>query len=272
MKKQIIINCALIVALCAASINIFAQQAQPAKEKTKREKTKRESNSESWSSSGWGGEKVVGTGDVVTETRDVKDFTGVTSSISADIDLVQSSTFKVTVEGQKNILDLLETQVVGDKLKITFKKGYSMRYQKALKVHVEAPNFAYLGMAGSGNVSSNGALSGEKLEVSISGSGDFKLMQLQYSDVNVGISGSGDMNLGGSTERVEFKISGSGDLRAKELKAQTVNCRVSGSGNVACFAAKEFDAVVSGSGDVRYSGSPATVRKKVSGSGSIEAR
>ena len=115
-------------------------------------------------------------------------------------------------------------------------------------------------------------LKGEKLDIVLSGSGDFDLAQIQYGDVKVGISGSGNVGVGGSTEKVELTLSGSGDLKAKDLKAQSVRCRISGSGNVACFATQELDALVSGSGDVRYSGSPASVKKRVSGSGRVEAR
>ncbi len=276
MKKQIVFNLALIAALFTASFTASAQETPTAKKADKKEKTKKEYKERNddwgWNTSGWGGERVVGTGDAVTEDRDLRDFMGISSSISADIDLHQSATFKVTIEGQKNILDLLETVVTDGKLKISFKKGYSIKYKKALKIRVDAPNFAYLGMAGSGNVSSDGALSGEKLDVFISGSGDFNLMKLQYSDVKVSISGSGDMNLGGTVERAELTISGSGDLKARELQAQSVRCRVSGSGNIACSAAKELDALISGSGDIMYSGKPASVKKKVSGSGSIESK
>jgi Putative auto-transporter adhesin, head GIN domain len=272
MKKQILFSLTLVMAMFTATVNTSAQEA-PAAKKDKKEKTKKDRDENwGWSTSGWGGEQVVGTGDVITENRDARDFTGVTSSISADIELRQSSTFKVTIEGQKNILALLETEVRDGKLKIAFKKGYSMKYKKALKVYVEAPNFAYLGMGGSGNVTVNGGLSGDKLDLNISGSGNFDLGQLKYSDVKVGISGSGNVDLGGSTEKAELTISGSGDLKAKDLKAQSVRCRISGSGNVSCFATQELDALVSGSGDIRYAGSPASVKKRVSGSGSVEAR
>jgi Putative auto-transporter adhesin, head GIN domain len=271
MKKQVIFSAALVAAMFTSSFTATAQEA-PAKKADKKEKSKKESYGDNWNSSGWGGERVVGTGDVVSETRDISGFTGVSSGISADIELRQNSTFKVSIDGQKNIIDLVEMEVKDGTLKIRFKKGYSMTYKKTLKIRVEAPSFAYLGMSGSGNVRAEGALTGEKLDISISGSGDFDLMQLKYADVKVGISGSGDVDLGGSVERAELSISGSGDLKAKDLKAQSVRCRVSGSGDVSCFAAKELDASVSGSGDIRYSGNPASVKKKVSGSGDIEAK
>ena len=267
MKKQIIFSFALLAAFFTTFSSISAQEA-PAK----KEKSKKESDSNNWNSSSWGGERVVGTGDIVTENRGVSGFTGVSSAISADINLRQSSTFKVLIEGQKNIIDLVETEVKDGTLKVRFKKGYSVNYKKNLKIQVEAPNFSYLGMSGSGDVSANEPLSGEKLDISISGSGDFDLAQLQYADVKVGISGSGGVDLGGTAERVELSISGSGDLKAKNLKAQSVRCRVSGSGDVSCFATKELDALISGSGDILYSGNPTSVKKKVSGSGDIEAR
>lgn len=272
MKKQILFSLSLIMALFTATINTSAQEAPAAKKDKKEKRNKDRNDNWNWNSSGWGGEKIEGTGEVVKENRDVRDFKGVTSGISADIELRQSATFKVTIEGQKNILDLLETEVKDGKLKISFKKGYSMRYQKQLKISIEAPSFDYLGMSGSGNVRADGTLKGEKLDIALSGSGDFDLAQIQYGDVKVGISGSGNVDVGGSAEKVELTISGSGDLKAKDLKAQSVRCRISGSGNVACFATQELDALVSGSGDVRYAGSPASVKKRVSGSGKVEAR
>lgn len=269
MKKQIIFSLALLAATFTASLTATAQET-PTKKTEKKEKNS--SYNDNWNSNGWGGEKVIGTGEVVSETRDISGFSGMSSGISADIELRQSSTYKVTIDGQKNIIDLVEMEVKEGTLKIRFKKGYSMSYKKNLKIRLEAPNFAYLGMSGSGDVRAEGALKGDNLNISISGSGDFDLTNLAYNDVKISISGSGDVVVGGSAERAELSISGSGDVKAKNLKAQSVRCRVSGSGDVSCFAAKELDAYVSGSGDIQYSGNPPSVKKKVSGSGDIEAR
>ena len=221
---------------------------------------------------GWGGKKVVGEGATVKESRDVKGFTGVKSGISADIYLKQASVFKVTIEGQKNILDLIKTDLSIGVLKISFEKGYSIRYKQALKVYIEAPSFESLGMSGSGNVVAENGLSGTKLNIDISGSGDFNLTDLKYANLNLGISGSGNVKVGGSADAVEMKISGSGDVKADNLKAQTAICNVSGSGNISCNVKEKLEAYVSGSGDIQYSGSPASVKTRVTGSGDIKAK
>jgi Putative auto-transporter adhesin, head GIN domain len=227
---------------------------------------------ENWSS-GWGnGKRVKGEGPSVTETRNVTGFKGFESGISADVFLKQSSTFKVTVEGQKNVIDLLKTDLKGDMLKITFEKGYNVSYREQLKIYIEAPSFEKLSMSGSGNVKAQNALTGSKIDIGISGSGDFDLDNIKFVTTEFHISGSGDIEVSGETEKVAFHVSGSGDIKASDLKAQNVECHVSGSGNINCNAAKSLNALVSGSGDIRYKGKPETVKTKVSGSGDIEAQ
>lgn len=262
MKKLFLITLAFLTAITIT----IAQQTENKKEK---KESKHNNNNDNWNNWG-GGEKVRGEGPSVTETRDIRNFKGFKSGISADITLKQTSgSYKVTVSGQKNILSLLKTEVVDGNLKIGFEKGYSMSYNSPLKITIEAPSFDYLGMSGSGNVEANGTLSGEKLTINISGSGDFDLNNLKYGDLSVGISGSGDVDLAGAVESVDLRISGSGDLKAENLKAQKARCTVSGSGNIALNVSKELDATISGSGDIRYSGKPASVKTRVSGSGDI---
>lgn len=231
----------------------------------------KDNDDSNWNQSGWGGKRITGTGDRVKETRDISGFTGVESSISADIVLKQGSSFKVVVEGQKNILDVLKTELKGNKLKVSFEKGYNVRYQKNLVIYVEAPNFESLGMAGSGDVRSENTLKGDRLSIGISGSGDFNL-DVDYAELDLGISGSGDVRLAGRADKVNMGVSGSGDIKAQNLVAQSIRCGVSGSGDILCNAKKSLDASVSGSGDIRYSGNPSSVKTKVTGSGDIEAQ
>ena len=272
MKKFI----CLATVFLATTFSTYAQQTENKKEKEEvKKETKRKTTNngnDNWNNwNNWGGgERVTGEGPAVTETRDLKNFTGFKSGVSADITLKQTSgSYNVVVKGQKNIISLLKMEVVDGTLKIGFEKGYSIGYKEPLKITIEAPSFAYLGMSGSGNVEADGTLSGDKMTISISGSGDFDLKNIKYTDISVGISGSGDVDLAGSVESVDLSISGSGDLNAESLKAQKARCRVSGSGDISLNVSKELDATVSGSGDIRYVGKPASVRTRVSGSGDI---
>ena len=268
MKKFIF----LALAFMATTSLVIAQQPDTKKETKRKNNDNGNDNWNNWNN--WGdGERIRGEGPSVTENRDIKNFTGFKSGISADITLKQTTgSYKVTVSGQKNILSLLKIDVVDGNLKIGFQKGFSIGYNEPLKITLEAPSFNYMGMSGSGNVEADGTLSGDKMAISISGSGDFDLDNIKYSDLSVGISGSGDVDLAGSVESVDLTISGSGNLKAESLKAQKARCTVSGSGNISLNVSKELDATISGSGDISYSGKPASVRTRVSGSGDIKSK
>ncbi len=215
---------------------------------------------------------IRGEGAVEKFTRDVNDFKGVEVSEAADVSIRQGAEFKVLIEAQKNIADLLETSVENGILKIYFKKGTgSVSYDK-LHIYVQAPDFDKLKLSGSGNLETESALTGQSLDLILSGSGDAKIKELNYSNVVATVTGSGNINIdGGSSEKIEYEVSGSGDIDSKELKAKDVVAHVTGSGNINCSAETTLDASVTGSGDIYYAGTP-SVKSRITGSGSIEKK
>jgi len=83
------------------------------------------------------------------------------------------------------------------------------------------------------------------------------------------MSGSGDITLNGTAKNFEATISGSGDIKAYGLEADNVEATVSGSADIKVTANKMLKARVSGSGDISYRGNPTKVDTKASGSGDI---
>ncbi len=213
-------------------------------------------------------ERIEGTGPVVKETRDASGFTKLTSAVSANVTVRQGSSFKVEIEGQKNVLDLLKTEVKDGALKIYFDRDVNVNYHKELNVYVTAPMYEEIKLSGSGNLKSENTLSGQTLKFTLSGSGNVNLPDVQYSAFSCKLSGSGDVEMGGKTNSAEYSISGSGNLDAKKVDAQTVVASISGSGDLNCRAAASLEAKVSGSGNIHYLGKPSVV-SKVSGSGEI---
>ncbi len=214
---------------------------------------------------------IKGKGPVETETRSLKNFTTVQAGGSFDVEVEQGTETKVSLEGQRNILDVLKTEVQDNgTLKIYFDKNVG-NYKK-LKITVYAPDFEGLKISGSGNLKALNALTGKKLEVDISGSGDVKIPEANYETSTVSVSGSGNIIIAGAATEGNFHVSGSGDCNAGDLKCKKVVCSVAGSGNIECFATESLDARASGSGDVRYKGEPANKVVKTTGSGSVSSR
>lgn len=214
---------------------------------------------------------IKGDGNIVTEKRNVGSFNQISVSGSFDVELIKGNEGAITLNGEKNILDELETEVIDGELKVKFKKGLNFRSYKKITLKIGFKNVNTLSLSGSGEIVSNAIIKGNQLNVNLSGSGEIKL-KVDVSTLTSKISGSGNINLKGSSDNFNGAISGSGNINASELNSLIANAKISGSGNIKIHSEKEIHAKSSGSGNVIYSGNPAIVKAKSTGSGSIKKR
>jgi hypothetical protein len=206
------------------------------------------------------------------ETRDVKNFTKVSFGVSGNLYINIGPEFKVVLEGDKNDLDEIITEVSGGKLVIK-KDNWHFNMNEKITAYVTMPEIDGLGVSGSGKAEIRDAVKGGDLNLSVSGSGKLFSSQLTVSKLNCSISGSGDINIGtsGNAENAEISVSGSGNYMGEALKIGTADIHISGSGNCTCNVTESLKASVSGSGDVTYEGNP-RVDAHVSGSGKVRSR
>lgn len=216
----------------------------------------------------FGGERVRGNGDVKTEERQLGDFNGVESYGSFDVYLTTDDNYSVKVEADDNLLQYIETDISGHKLRIRTARGYNIRPSTTMKVYVSAPKYDVVSSSGSGNMyGKNEIVSDEDLDVNISGSGNIDL-DVKAGKVSADISGSGSITLDGEANAISSSIAGSGDIKAAQLKVRQASVHIAGSGNADLHAAEQLDVEIAGSGDVRYSGD-AKVNSHIAGSGSV---
>ena len=215
------------------------------------------------------GNQTTGSGKVITEKRAVGEFTSLELSCSADVSLVQGDQLVVSIEGEDNILPLIETKVSGYKLIIDAKPNTSFRTTKPLTVHITAPVLISIHVTGSGDVEMSKWMV-DSLEIIATGSGNIHIDSLETGSLTARLSGSGDISIeGGGGGSQAITTSGSGDYNAASMESREVNATTSGSGNITLWATRSLSASSSGSGDIRYYGSP-KVTQKTSGSGSVE--
>lgn len=213
------------------------------------------------------GTGLNGQGPLKTETRSVGDFHGVELAIAGELEISVSDRYSVEVQGQENILPVLKTRVENGILKIDFEEnvdGY-----ESLRIKVSAPSFDDITLSGSGTIRATSTLTANRLEVSLPGSGEIVLTQLDAGTVDCEVGGSGSVELGGKTNELQASMSGSGEVKAKDLAANDCKADLSGSGSISCNAAQTLKASISGSGNVSYAGNP-TVEQQVSGSGEVK--
>lgn len=208
-----------------------------------------------------------------TEDRHLSGFNAVEVGGPYDVTVTQGTTESVRVEAPEDIIGHVTTEVENGVLKI-YDKRHDFHWNdlfwhhKKILVYVTIKDVNSIVVSGSGDVTFHNGLHADKMSLRVSGSGDVD-GELEVKSLETSISGSGDVKLSGHAETSAVRVSGSGDYSARGLITSDTAVHVSGSGDAKIYASNKVDASVSGSGDVRYSGSPKSVYKSKSGSGDI---
>lgn len=214
-------------------------------------------------------EKVVGEGPLVNETRTTGSFSGISAEISGNVYYVQGPDYKVELTAQQNILNVIETPVINNKLVIRFKNNVRVRSHEQITIRVTAPSISSINSSGSGSVTVMSPLSGNNFSFHLSGSGNMTIPSVTTSQLEVNLSGSGGISINGGTTVTEtLKISGSGNIDVKNVAAESVTANTSGSGTMRLSASQTLDVTISGSGSVFYLGNP-VITSHISGSGTV---
>jgi len=216
------------------------------------------------------GHTVSGSGRMVDVTRQVGAFSTLRLDSSVDVHAHPGPTPSVTVHADDNIEPLIETVIEGDALVVRMQKGGSYSTRRNVVVDVVFSSLTAAQQHGSGDLVID-RLSGPKFESTIAGSGDLQIDNASLGAFAVNIAGSGDVVLSGTADEARYGVAGSGDIDARNFAAKKVAVSISGSGDAHVNATEAIDARVAGSGEVRYSGHPRDVSRRVSGSGSVES-
>lgn len=197
---------------------------------------------------GGDGDSVQGSGDVVTESRDVAGFDEIAVFGSGEVIVDVTGEESLTIEAEDNVMPLLETEVRNGVLELEVEGNVSTT--RDIKYTITAATLQGVSIAGSGDVTATG---------------------IEGDEFAVEIAGSGDVSPAGTVTALSVEIAGSGRYQGENLEAVTATVEVAGSGDVVVNATGELDIDVAGSGNVEYIGTP-TVSQSVSGSGEVSQR
>jgi hypothetical protein len=209
---------------------------------------------------------------VVTEQRQVSDFTAVDVRGSGTLIIAQGSAPSLVVEADRGVLDRLNTTVSGGTLTLDCDERWYSPWTFWGDDHVTyrltVTDLTRIEAHGSTDIRAQQALVADQFELAASGSSDVTL-ELNVQTLSVRTSGSGDVTLSGTADVLTFASSGSSDLRSRELQSRVVTIECSGSSDVEVSASQQLNVDISGSGDVSYTGNP-EVESSISGSGDID--
>jgi len=213
--------------------------------------------------------QINGTGPVVSETRDLNGFNTVVSNLPTSVYITEGKDYEVNLEGQQNILDLVETKLEDNRLTLKIKNDNSISGGIHLIIRIKSPNIQGIINHGSGSIGILNHFRSSKLSVKNSGSGDIEMEGFWTKQLSVSLTGSGSITIhDGATEKASVMLTGSGYLMAPNLSSRNMALQLTGSGNATTGICDTLNARIAGSGNITYRGQP-QLTKHLTGSGTF---
>lgn len=209
-----------------------------------------------------------GNGIVTTDTRTVtEDFSAITSSEGLDVYVTQSDNFKISVEADENIIDLIGTDIKNGNLKIYAIKNIG---NATKKVFVSLPKITALKSSSGSHLQTENTISAERLAIDAS-SGALLVAEFKVENMAIEASSGANITLLGTVKNATIDASSGANINAKELTAKFCDAAASSGGNIAIEVSESLAADASSGGNISYSGK-AQVKSKKSVSGSVTFR
>lgn len=215
---------------------------------------------------------VPGSGVVVSEKRQIAEFTAVSVDFPVELVIRQGETQSVTVEAEDNLLPQLETRIMYGVLVIergNVPYGERVNPTRMVKVTLTVTDLNRLDFSSAGEVTIDG-LQTESLSISMSGAGLIRLQDLDVRELEIDLSGAGSVEASGTATDLQVEVSGVGSFDAGDLAVQTAGAEISGMGGATLWVEGELSAEISGTGSLEYYGSP-SVDKSISGIGTVRS-
>ena len=211
---------------------------------------------------------VIGSNQLVTESRIVSGINAVRLMTSGDLIIEQGTQESLTIEADETAVRKLTSNVSAGTLELSVQASGSFSTLLPIRYHLVVKEINALTLMGSGDITA-AALNGDNVTITGMGSGDIKIAQLTADKLTVVVDGSGDVQVSaGTASEANVQIKGSGDFTAGNLQIGKATFSVQGSGDSETWVTDELIVNILGSGDVRYYGKPA-IQESTLGSGDV---
>ena len=217
------------------------------------------------------GERVKGSGHVITENRTASGFNSIDVSGAIDVYVRQDSGTSVKVEADDNILEYIEVHVQGSTLEIYTENNIRLRPSNKIKVYISNPEYKELQVSGASSLhTENEITSTDMLMVGLSGASEGRL-ELNAPKVSVNLTGASNANIKGKTKDFEGGASGASEIRGFDLLSENADVDASGASHIEIYASVKIDGQASGASSVNYKGNAQSSVEK-SGASSVNKK
>jgi hypothetical protein len=209
---------------------------------------------------------IQGTGNLISETRQVRDFNAIQLDGAGRLIITQGTTESLEIQAEDNIITELTSEVQDNKLILGFQES-PLRKQiiptETITYTLTVINLTEVSINGAADLDID-TLKTSSLELVINGAGQINIGQLTADNLAVKLSGTGTIAVSGQVPAQSIIIEGAGNYQAGDLETNVTDIEISGLGNGTVWATTTLDVTISGGGSLAYYGNP-EVTKDISG-------
>ncbi len=211
-----------------------------------------------------------GSGNIISESRDVSGFHGVELTALGDLFIQQGDKEELRIQADDNLMQHIISTVHDGILTISFDDNQWSNFYtsgESIKFYLTVKDLDAIHFSGAGKISVEDVVS-PNLSVSLNGVGSIYVENISTDNLNVNLSGAGDLSVDGVASNQNVNISGVGSYHAADLQSQSATITLSGAGSATIWVHESLDVQITGVGSVGYFGDP-RITKSVSGLGSL---
>lgn len=210
------------------------------------------------------GDGKKGNGVVAEETRKVtEDFTEIAASEGLDVFVTQGKDFKILVEADENVIELIATDIKDGKLRVHTTENIG---RATKNIYVSLPEITALESSSGADLIGQNEIKAEKIELDASSGADLEL-EVVAAEIEADASSGADIRISGQTTSLYAEASSGADIKARDLTAKRCNANASSGAGINVNVLESLTADASSGADIKYSGDPEVSSKKsVSGS------
>lgn len=202
---------------------------------------------------------------IISETRELKDFRGVVFNHIGDLKLMQGPEFSFKIEGPDNIVELTKTKIDNGLLIIWTDDCFNGEYD--LTVEITAPDYELVSLSGTGSISTVGPIEADVIEMEVIGIGEIDA-DIYANQLFTTIAGTGDITYRGSVLNHQLSCSGQFTLNGYALETDHTSINITGIGDSYVTATETLTVNIEGTGNVYYRGAP-VIESDITGIGEI---
>ena len=192
--------------------------------------------------------------------------TGITLAGPDRMIVTSGDRLTIDVEGDPDVVEKLRFDLEDDTLSVGREGDWRQRGIATIRVTMPTPSD--LTVAGSGEIQLDRLGTGGNAEVSIAES---TIARIDADTLEVNVAGSGSLRAAGTAKKLDLSIAGSGDLNLRDLEVGDADVAIAGSGDAVFASDGSVDASIMGSGDVEVIGN-AKCSVSSMGSGDVKCR